>query len=84
MLNNIISFPLDYSIILLYAQVILDFLLIGKMRHGICDNRTVLFNDATSDPILMDFIFLSVLFYSLVSFSQICYCYVTYQAIIFI
>lgn len=50
MLNNIISFPLDYSIILLYAQGILDFLLIGKMRHGICDNRTVLFNDATSDP----------------------------------
>ena len=73
MLNNISSFPLDYSIILLYAQGILDFLLIGKMRHGICDIRAVLFNDATSDPILMDFIFLSVLFYSLAFFSQICY-----------
>lgn len=78
MLNNIISFPLDYSIILLYAQGILDFLLIGKMRHGICDNRTVLFNDATSDPILMDFIFLSVLLNSPVSSLYICYLYVTY------
>lgn len=78
MLNNIFSFPLDYSIILLYAQGILDFLLIGKMRHGICDNRTVLFNDATSDPILMDLIFLSVPLISNVSSLHICYCYVVY------
>lgn len=78
MLNNIISFPLDYSIILLYAQGILDFLLIGKMRHGICDNRTVLFNDTTSDPILMDLIFLSVPLISNVSSLHICYYYVIY------
>lgn len=78
MLNNIISFPLDYSIIQLYAQGILDFLLIGKMRHCICDNRTVLFNDATSDPILMDLIFLSVPLNSNVSSLHICYCYVIY------
>ena len=78
MLNNIISFPLDYSIILLYAQGILDFLLIGKMRRGICDNRTVLFNDATSAPILMDLIFLSVPLILNVSSLHNCYFYVIY------
>ena len=76
--NNIISFPLDYSIILLYAQGILDFLLIGKMRHGICDIRAVLFIDATADPVLMALVFLSVPLISNVSSLHICYCYVIY------